>query len=107
MRIETLDDYYHGDFPMLAVFLAGLLVIGAIVAACFLCYTIYANALFISILEVLGAIAVGFPTVWLIGHVTIRTLSERSARCGCQYEYRYFFTEWLHKRKCLAFKLNG
>jgi len=106
MKLDTTDDYYNGDAPPSIVFFAGLLMIGVIVGIWFIGHLIYSNALFFPILKFLGAAAVVIPTVWFIGHVTVRTCSERTARCGCRYEYRYFFTEWWHKKHCLSYVVN-
>ena len=43
---------------------------------------------------------------WTMGHVVDR-LDNPDKRCKCQASYNYFWTEWWHKRKCLAYTLNG
>lgn len=43
---------------------------------------------------------------WLVGYLMDR-LDARTQQCKCRATYNYFWTEWLHKRKCLAYTLNG
>jgi len=43
---------------------------------------------------------------WLTGHLIDR-LDSNPKMCKCLASYNYFFTEWWHKRKCLAYTLNG
>lgn len=51
-----------------------------------------------------------FPVIaivsWFVGY-TLERAGSYSHECVCKYAYRYFWTEWWHKTRCLAFQLNG
>lgn len=53
----------------------------------------------------LAKVLVGVPLLWLLGHAVVKTVCSPE-KCGCSYTYRYFWTEWLHKKYCLSYVLN-
>jgi hypothetical protein len=48
--------------------------------------------------------------VLLIGytilHASLSLSGEKKWECICGYNFSYFWTEWLHKRKCLAYAVK-
>ena len=103
MKFETLK---HSDKRPSGLFEL-LLVGGFILGLTWVLHWLYLNFLYlykVDIAEMIGSL----PFVWLLGHVVSQSLSDDGAKqCGCEYVYRYFWTEWLHKRKCLAHTLNN
>jgi hypothetical protein len=102
MKFDTLRrDHNDPPFTVVGVFI--LLILGIVVSS--IKYLIHHSHIVHEILLVTVSL-LGFLTVsWLVGHLICN--SDQYSRCGCSYKYRYFFTEWWHKRRCLSYILNN
>lgn len=107
MKLDTTSAHYNNGCTGLIVFLFGFMALAVLVLIGTAIYSIASHHLLLTTLEIMGAVAIGVPTVWSIGHIIIRKFSDYTPKCGCGARYNFFWTEWWHKRKCLASILNG
>lgn len=106
MKLDTLGvEGRHEDRTIAPTTISGMLIIVVL----WLLY--YAGRFFADkfcnghFLMLLSKIIAGIFFSWLVGHIVTGFLCD-SIQCGCDYEYRYVWTEWWHKKHCLSDTLN-
>lgn len=107
MKFDTTRTEYNigcseaATFMLGAAAILGLFVTGAAI------YAVIINHLLVTILKTIAEIAICIPTIWVVGHIITRKSSPYTPKCGCGARYNFFWTEWWHKKNCLAHTLNN
>ena len=107
MKLDTVSDHYNDNTHPFFVGMIGLFALSVLTFIGLVIYDIIARhvgiLVLLTVLTIVGTIGLS----WLVGHILIRSRAYVHPKCGCGSRYKYFWTEWRHKKRCLAFKLNG